>query len=367
MNRTLHASLGLVIGLTIACQPPPEATLLSAEEIGVLGPSATVQGRDGGYSAALWDRSVWIYGDTVLGAEDEDGTSWHHNSYAVTSDLSAADGIDGFTAPVDSVGAPRYFIAPTDEERAFNIAHRGEDCAEEPCGARWAVWPGDAIYDPERDQALIFYSKIYAEPGPFNFRGVGQSIALWDGLAEETVRPELSPGHEHPTQLFHEDEPAFGLGPNLVDGYLVSFACPVDFVVHECIVARVAMSEALDRDAWRFWDGDEWVEDWRDADVVMDGAPIMDIFFNAHLGRFVAIYSRPFGTEVVMRTAPALTGPWSAELLLFRADSEGDVYDALPHVEYAEGDGRVQYITYSRPTGEAWLATEFPIVRVEFE
>lgn len=44
--------------------------------------------------------------------------------------------------------------------------------------------------------------------------------------------------------------------------------------------------------------------------------------------------------------------------------SEGqDPYDAVAHAELAEG--RVQYITGSRSSGEGWFRTEFPLLRVE--
>jgi hypothetical protein len=70
---------------------------------------------------------------------------------------------------------------------------------------------------------------------------------------------------------------------------------------------------------------------------------------------------------VVIRSAPALIGPWSEPAKLFTADhksKDGWTYDALPHPEFAEENGRVQYVTFSRPTGE-FLASEVAVVRVE--
>ena len=40
---------------------------------------------------------------------------------------------------------------------------------------------------------------------------------------------------------------------------------------------------------------------------------------------------------------------------------------AAHHAEYEEEDGRVQYITYSRPTDNGWFGAEFALVRVVFE
>jgi hypothetical protein len=65
----------------------------------------------------------------------------------------------------------------------------------------------------------------------------------------------------------------------------------------------------------------------------------------------------------VARTAPDLTGPWSDEATLYTAPEEHAPYDAVHHAEYEEDGGRVQYVTYSRPTS-GWFGSEFALVRV---
>ena len=364
---SFFGAIGCCLGFLAACHgQSPALRVRSATEIGVVATQPAIQGRDGGFSIAVWNRSVWVYGDTVLTVPDEDGATWHHNSFSITADLDASDGITGATERLDAAGAPLHFLAPTPDERAFNLAHAGETC-EEPCNARWATWPTAAVYDPERDRVLVFYGKIYAEPGDFNFHGVGHSIAVWDGIDTLPRRPELAPGTEHPTVMFPLGDRQVGLAPTIEGEHLYAFACELAFVVHECALARVLLEQALERTAWRFWTGSDWSPDGASATVVLKTGPIMDVAWNAYLGRYTAIYSRPFDLDIVIRTAPALTGPWSDEEVLFVARSDGDVYDALPHREYAERDGKVQYITYSRPTHTAWLATEFPVVRVELE
>lgn len=77
-----------------------------------------------------------------------------------------------------------------------------------------------------------------------------------------------------------------------------------------------------------------------------------------------------FSNDVHVRTAPALTGPWSDEGTLFTADRKGrggNSDDAQPHAEYAEGGGRVLYVTYSRPTGNGRFASELALVEVTLE
>jgi hypothetical protein len=346
------------------CGGPEGPFVASAKEIGVVEKSTWIEGRDGGESGLAWGKSVWAYGDTVLTGPDAAGTNWHHNSFAVTDDRDASDGITGFVSPVDSAGAPRYLIAPTADEQAFNDAHAGDDCAEKPCGARWAVWPGRPMFDAARDRALIPYGLIYAEPGDFNFRGVGQSFATWKSLDEVPERPIVDASAEHPDLLFHEGEP--GWSTLVVEGDdLFIFACNGD-LSKPCRLARVPLDKALDRSAFRYFDGSRWSARLEDAATLFDGAPILSISHCDHLGAWLVVYAPPFDHRIVARTAPELTGPWSDEATLYVTPEEHSAYDAVHHAEDEEDGGRVQYITYSRPTG-GWFGSEFALVRVELK
>ena len=362
----------LSVPAAAACRrepPPPDLQVLSAQEMGVMEQSELIQGRDGGQSAVLWGRSVWLFGDTVVNVPDVEGETWHHNSFSFTQDLDASDGITGFVERLDAAGAPAYILAPTPEEAAFNAAHRGDGC-QDPCGARWAVWPGTPVFDAARDRALLFYGLIYAEPGDFNFRGVGQSLAVWERFEDPPIRPILTPEAEHPTLLFIEGEPDFGNGAAVIGEELYAFACPGDGLEFDCILAKVPLGSALERASWRFWDGAAWSPDMSAAAELFRGSSIMTVGFNAYLGSWLAVYSDPLSNDVMLRAAPAVTGPWSGELKLFTAQRRGGdccVYDAIWHPEYDERGGKVQYVSHSRPTGEGWFNAEYILWRIEYE
>ncbi|MCX4247164.1 DUF4185 domain-containing protein [Paraliomyxa miuraensis] len=358
------AGLALVIALGVGgCRGRgPEA--LSAAEIGVVEQSDAIEGRDGGSSAWLWDRSIWTFGDTVLTLDDERGHNWHHNSFSVTTDTDASDGLSGFSEPLDAVGAPQHLIPPSTSEQEFNDAHWGEMCEVEPCGARWAVWPGEPVWDADHDRALVFYGLIYAEPGDFNFMGVGHSIATWTDPDGHPERPVIDVDAEHPDLLWSGDRSGWGIASNIVDGQLYTFACETNGgLAHDCMLARVELSELHVRSAWRYFDGDQWSTHADEAKPLFEGAPVMSVSFNEFLGEWLAVYSTPFSSEVVARTAPDLTGPWSRESLLYDTGQDTP-YDALAHAEYEERDGQVIYVTYSRHTS-GWFGTEFPLVRIE--
>src|SRR5690242_20450847 len=132
MSRRFRTLVLASLAGCVGCSPGDDSRILEAREVGVLAQSPLIVGRDGGGSALMWGRSVWTFGDTVTSKADADGATWHHNSYSFTTDLVARDGIDGLVEPTDAAGAPRYLIAPTEDEAAFNAGHRGDDCRVKP-------------------------------------------------------------------------------------------------------------------------------------------------------------------------------------------------------------------------------------------
>ena len=352
--------LAIFVALFTACDDdggPPAVRVESVRDMGPLETSAAIRGRDGGYSAAVFGRSVWLYGDTILATPDASGGTWHNSSMSFTGDFDAADGVTGFRELRDSVGAPRLFLQPTDAEAVFNAEHATTD------QARWVLWPGAVVDDPARNRALVFYVKVLAYPGPFNFQGVGASLAVWTDLTRSPERPTVMPGRPDPRLLFGPGEPALGEGAVVVDDLLYAFDCRG--ADKACIVARVPLADALDRSAWRFFDGDDWTSAWQQAAEVLRGHDIMSVHYNADFDTFIAVYSEPVSNRVLYRTAPAPEGPWSRATLAFSAlaptDGDGTVsYSAVAHAELAK-DG-VEFVTYHR--GLAPFASEIRMVEM---
>ena len=350
-----------MLPLLLACADPGPR-VVSAHEVGVVGQSELIQGRDGGLSAQLWGVSVWTFGDTVLNVEDEDGQTWHHNSVGWTDDDDPSDGLDPLDEPLDDAGAPRHLLPPTPDEQAFNLAHAGDDC-QEPCGARWATWPGAPVWVPQLDQAVFFYGLIYAEPGDMNFEGEGSSLAFWGGLDETPERPTIDADAEHPDLIWDDSEPGWGLAPTVIGDHLYQLACVSEGLGRPCMLARADVHQLTDHDAWSYWDGEAYTAELDDAEPVFDGAPILSIFWNDHLGAYLAVYSSPFSEKIVARTAPQLEGPWSREATLF--EDASSPYDAVHHAELDQDGGRVIHVSYSRGTEDAWFSTEHAWVEVE--
>lgn len=345
-------------------------SVVSAYDMGTLDSAPSIRGRDGGYSALIDGRSIWLYGDTFLEWSDVHGRTFLSNTWSWTEDLEANDGIAPFLEEVDAVGAATDFFPQTQEEWDFNEIHRGENCQQDPCGARWALWPGPLVDDPERDRSLVFYHKVYAEPGSYNFNSVGHSIAVWERPDEIVTRPIFQSDATYPTLFFQENEPAFGSAAVTVDDMLYVFASENAGLVKPIKVARVPLADVLDRSAWRFYAGDDrWVADPNQARTVFHGNDMMTISHLAFRNVYLALYSQPLDTQVMIRTAPKPEGPWSSPVFAFETlkptNPDAWVYDALAHAEFEREQGRIQYVSYSRETG--FLSFEVRLVALELQ
>ncbi len=350
--------------------PPAEARVTSAKDLGILESNSIIGSRFGGYSANFGGYSVWLYGDSYLTQFNEDNYGVISNSWSYTSDLDASNGITGFQEPVDNVGVPKQFFPLTDEEKTFNDLHNGENCIEAPCNTRWAIWPGVIVIDSIKNWAYVFYGKTYLEPGDFNFKNVGQSIAVWKDFNDPPERLVFNRVNEHPTLFFEETDPAFGSAALVDDTDLYIYGCDANKSIKPCHLARVPIADVLDPDAWQYYaNNDTWSSSLKEAQTVFDGNDIMSVFYSPYLDRYLAVYILPLVNQTMLRTAPRPEGPWSRPIKVFKATAAisdtGWVNDVLVHPKYTADGGKTIYATYSRQV--APFQSEVRLVAVSIE
>jgi len=282
------------------------------------------------------------------------------NSFAWTRDLDARDGID-FVFPATPGGAPESFLPDSDSERAYAEAHAGDHCSVEPCGARFALWPAALVADPSRARMLVFYGKISAGVGLFNFTSAGDSIAVWKDFDTPPDRgPAAAP------MMFTRVNELYGNAAVVEGDDLYVYGCGAGKpYTRPCRVARVPLGDALDRSRWVYYAGGGWSSSPSDAVPVLDADDVLSVAYDAYLSSYLAVYAPPLTNHVMMRTSKRPEGPWSDATTAFaaKAPSELWVYDAHAHPEYERDGGRVEYVTYSRTTGGG--AGEIRLVRVE--
>ena len=350
--------------------PPAGLTVVQATDLGTFGTNPKIVGRDGGYSGVFGGYVVWLYGDTFLANPNAQGQTLISDSWAYTADFNAADGITGFQERDDSAGAPTMILQLTSAERAFNVAHQGNPCQQQPCGARWALWPGATVSDPARNRALVFYQLVSAQPGNFNFQAVGYSVATWQNFADLPQRPVINPQAEHPDLLFTQDQPAFGSAALVVGDTLYAYGCDTSDFSVACELGRVDLASVTDLSAWTYYAGDgTWSANIGDAMWVFTGNPILNVSWNGYLQEYVAVYNSPLSENVMMRTAPNPEGPWSREVMAFTAlapaPGQSPADDAQAHPEYNLNGGQTMFVSYSHATGP--FSSEFHLVSVELQ
>jgi hypothetical protein len=350
---------------TAGCGPSGQTA-----DLGVIGNNLKILGRDGGYSGVLDGYSVWVYGDTFLANPNAQGQTLISDSWAFTTDVNAADGITGFQEREDSAGAPAMLISYTAAEQAFNAAHEGNPCQQQPCGARWALWPGAVVADAARSRALVFYQLVMAQPGDFNFAALGYSVATWQNFSGQPQRPTINPSAVHPDLIFGANDPSFGTAAFADEETLYAYGCNGSDPNVPCVLGRVGLADVLNLSAWTFYAGNgTWTSNLNNAATVLNAAPIMNVSWNGYLQSYVAVYNSPFSQHVMMRSSPAPEGPWSREITAFNAlaptNGGSSVHDAQAHPEYNGNGGQVMYVTYSHSTGP--FTSEMRLVSVQLK
>jgi Domain of unknown function (DUF4185) len=97
-------------------------------------------------------------------------------------------------------------------------------------------------------------------------------------------------------------------------------------------LARVPEKQILTKNAYRYWDGRSWASR-ETAAVPIAIGPVSEVSvqWNAYLGRWLMMYLDEQRASVVLRSATALTGPWSGEQVVARGTDFPGLYGTFLH------------------------------------
>ena len=348
--------------------------IASIRDLGPLKFHKSIRGRDGGFSAHFKGCAVMVFGDTVLNAPGDDGMNWLSNSFCRTRDFDARDNLSDLTDPLNSNGVAKHFLPFTENESAYNIEHFQPDVHGDK-RSRYALWPGPILVGPKGDKVMVFYSKLIAgSKGPFDFKLLGMSLAVWESPDSLPIRPEVQAKTEDPTILFPEEDVKIGHGAIVVGDWIYAYGSETkkdaNGVSWPCIVGRVKFDMALERESWWFYTGDgRWSKDFNDAVTIMDTAPALSVHWNEYLGKYIAVYSSQFINKITIRTAVKPEGPWSLPMVvvdcLAPTTKQAWSYCGMAHPAFAQEKGRIEYFTYCREIDI--LKGEVRLVQVTFK
>jgi hypothetical protein len=274
-------------------------------------------GGDGAYTIDLGhDRTLWLFGDSFIATSDNLTRS---ESTMVRNSVAVMAGRDLTTATLDFAwrdGAPPTSFFPEQNDHWF--------------------WPTDGARVPG-GPLVVFLSEIRGTPDQgLGFAGVGFRAVRVPDPSGPPLAWTIEPTAAHPPAF----APTASVACSTVDGdHLVALVTDDDS--HDGYLARWPLAALADGDladpTW--WTGSEWRTEsalsGSPAIVIPDGATECSLHRDPYAGQWLFIWSRGFGaTTIAMRTAPALTGPWSRPVDIF-TPPESNVPDAFVYAAKA--------------------------------
>ena len=359
----------LALSHTLGCSPvrkPPTSSprplvVKKVEDLGDFTTNAWSYGRDAGNSVRFGSQILWVFGDTF---------TWT-DMHCATAAISHVDTPNKLNEPVDTWFGSLPFYEYSLQEETYNRNRDAPACCREnagcpsdnpycrcpdraKCWTRIALWPGDLIAIND-NVAFNLYEKVHVASAPYDFAHLGTGIAVVRRGQTKALRP-IGTTNE-PLLLFGPDDPNFlkaVLVEDASDVHIYLYAstnrrqCEVDI-----LLARVPLAEALDRSAYRFWDGVDWSAELSAAAPILDSvhAGLGTVVWNDHLQSYLSSFSDicSGGTELVLRTAPQPQGPWSNPTLvdLKPFGATKDAYAGQIHASLSRG--RELFFTFYQP------------------
>lgn len=227
-------------------------------------------------------------------------------------------------------------------------------------GEQW-YWPGHGVRLRE-GPLLIFLYAMAATPGrDLGFATAGYAVAVIEN-------PDAPPDQWHP-RIFEAPAAGFDAVPATAvvqDGaYVVAVAIRQQGTHAGALVRFPALDLAAGRlDGAEWWAGEArgWLAESAlgpdgPSYVLDDAGAECSVHYDKRSGQFIHVASYGFGaTTIGVRTAPALTGPWTAPRMVFRPAESDDarifVYAAKGHPHLVGPEPGTLLLTYATNSWE---------------
>jgi hypothetical protein len=299
-------------------------------------------GGDSAFSIPLPDgRSLWLFGDSFVGSANQTnrrGSKMVRNAIA----LSACDARTSWD--IHYYWQDRHKKAPAS---FFDLR----------TGNFW-YWPGDGFVYQDSVYVVLWKMKAKPKEKIFPFGTAGAVLAKISNIS-------APPGDWQVTYLPLLDIPNLVLSASAVvqDGYVYLFTLWEDDTHgRPMLLARLPLTGLADPASHLEYvdQNNQWKPgfDPEKAFVVMDkGASELSVRYHPESKIWVAISGEPLfiSNKIVARTAPNLTGPWSAMQTVYEIkelvpstpgwDKDTFCYAKKEHIEFAEGANLL--ITYA--------------------
>lgn len=281
------------------------------------------------------DRILWLFGDTWI---DPSGAGTRQGARMVSNSVAIQTGRSPVTASITF---------------HWGRAEDGVPDALFPDRGGESLWFGNGVR--LEDRLLLFFSRVLRGTGG----GLGFESVGWTALMVEN--PDAEPGHWRVRTLATPPNPLGVLvgfaGVVRLDEYVYALGSQDPVKSHPIFAARWSVEDARKGDLLHpeWWAGERlgWVPDSSSAPrhpLIGNGQSELSIHVDEATGRFLAVHTQGFGpADVVMRAAPALTGPWSSPRLVYRPPEyyrpNVMIYAGKAHPELTGADLVLTYAT----------------------
>jgi hypothetical protein len=319
-------------------------------------------GADGGFSIPLsgvyapgtshLGPTLFTFGDTFIGEVSQNrrrlpGSTIVNNTFSLLPPFAHEPGAMRFIWLLDGNGEPRAVFIP-------NTPNAQPD--------DW-YWPADGFANRELGGDLyIFHFRLRGH----GFTGVGVSLVV---VPVDSPNP-IADHRQFETPLFRPGDKlrkAIGFGNSVIvnttwaqapdpDGYVYVYGHE-EGSAKKLLVCRIRPDEIENPDAWRFWNGSDWVED------IVESAP----FFSAVTGnisvellpdgRVVALHA-DFSGHIRARLGEGVVGPFGPVRIIYRTpeiDYDPDIitYNPIAHSHLSQpGELLINYSVNSLDFGD---------------
>ncbi len=330
----------------------PKSPLVAAvRDLGVqfMANDVDITGQDAVSSVELADgTSFWIFGDTVEGPFDS------IRGFELTEVLSNTGAIVPLQDLSEGVREFRYLTGP-DGARARQLI--GFIPPEHK--SRQRLW---AIHGAQVNGRLyLYYHRITMDPAldvfeTFQLDGMGVARAGSDHDFERLPAPDGS------YEWWKGDQPGFGVWVQQDEDHLYLWGSiqPASKSAGDMYLARVRPADIEDLSAYEYLvaaptlaDPDvepRWASTFTPTACLFSDVPNeMSSSWNPYLGCYISLTTYRRDNQLVIRTAPALTGPWSEPEVVFSpamTRPESLFNAGKEHPEFAREGGKVTYMTF---------------------
>lgn len=323
-----------------------------------------VVGMDGAYSIPTGNKSLWFFGDTLIGERTAGESLWYPGGEKIGPGNMAGTGkIKEMLTNSALLVSSGEGIKPLQE---FNFITQNKTRLkqlipymdyEDP--DQYRIWCLNGIQ--LKDELYLFYQKVEMlgedDILPVNFKIIGSGLAIGNNTDWNFNRIK----NNNKTLFWNENQPQFAaavLNQVYIDGFIYCYGVLKNPQgIQQCYISRVKPKHIEDRSSYEYLVSADnvWDHDINNAKVIFQGMPNeLSVSFNKYLNSFLAVHSLDLTGKIVARTAPKPWGPWSdyTELHTVNIDRTIDlpypvlIYAGKEHHELSEENGRILYITY---------------------